>query len=184
MFFDRYNALCEARGLSCKAAAKEIGFSHSIITRWKNEGSSPNATTAIKIANFFGVGMDELLGIITLSNDDQKELFQVLLKGLNATKTAMAVAEAEAKVKSETIRKIGMMRMPRIPEDDIIALGKVLEIEDDVQAFLDKIKKPTTVVRDELQETLDAINVLASQMTKEELERAKEFLQFQLASRK
>lgn len=183
MFYDRFKALCDAKGKSCKAVAIEIGLSNSLTSKWKNTGASPNASTAMKIANYFGVGMDELLGILTLSEEDQKELFQILLKGMNATKTAMSVAEAEAKIKNETIRKIGMKRMPRLSEDDIMALGKVLEIETDVQVFLDKIKKPTTVVRDELQADIDAINLLASQMTKEELARAKEFLAFQLASR-
>ena len=35
MFFDRFEALCKAKGISCKKAALEIGFSNSLQTRWR-----------------------------------------------------------------------------------------------------------------------------------------------------
>lgn len=40
-----------------------MGFSRSLAAKWKNEGSTPAGDTIAKIADFFGVTTDELLGI-------------------------------------------------------------------------------------------------------------------------
>ena len=61
MFFNRFKALCEERGLSVYAACTEIGLNRSAVNKWK-QGGKPNGTTAAKMAQFFGVTTDYLLG--------------------------------------------------------------------------------------------------------------------------
>ena len=62
MFFDVYFDLCKRKGVSCKKAAEDIGLSNSITTKWKKTGATPGGETLTKIANYFGVSIDYLLG--------------------------------------------------------------------------------------------------------------------------
>lgn len=61
MFYDRFSDLCQKKGISPSTAAKEIGLSNSIITYWKR-GATPKYDTAQKLASYFGVSVDYLLG--------------------------------------------------------------------------------------------------------------------------
>ena len=62
MFFDIFYALCKEKGVSCKKAAEEIGLSNSITTKWKKTGATPSGETLDKVAAYFGVSTDYLLG--------------------------------------------------------------------------------------------------------------------------
>ena len=62
MFFDIFKNLCDAKGVSCKRAASEMGFSNSITTKWKKTGATPQGDTLQRIADYFGVTTDYLLG--------------------------------------------------------------------------------------------------------------------------
>ena len=63
-FFDRYNALCEARGIkpAADSTTKPLGISRAHVTQWKQHGYVPNAKTLILIADVFNVSIDYLLG--------------------------------------------------------------------------------------------------------------------------
>lgn len=67
MFYDVFNSLCVAKGISCKRASMEIGLSNSTAAKWKRTGATPNGDTLNKIADYFGVTTDYLL------NGEQKE---------------------------------------------------------------------------------------------------------------
>lgn len=62
MFFDIFYDLCQRKGVSCKKAAEEIGLSNSITTKWKKTGATPGGETLQRIAKYFGVSTDFLLG--------------------------------------------------------------------------------------------------------------------------
>ena len=61
MFFDRFKRLCDDRGISVYKACTDIGLNRSAVAKWKN-GGKPNGTTASKLADYFGVSTDYLLG--------------------------------------------------------------------------------------------------------------------------
>lgn len=61
MFFDRLKHLCDLRGISPYRACIDIGLNRSAVAKWKN-GGAPNGTTAAKLADYFGVTTDYLLG--------------------------------------------------------------------------------------------------------------------------
>lgn len=63
MFFDIFYDLCKKKGVSCKKAAEEIGLSNSITTKWKKTGATPGGETLDKVAAYFSVSTDYLLGI-------------------------------------------------------------------------------------------------------------------------
>lgn len=62
MFFDIFCDLCSKKGISPNKAAGEIGLSNSITTKWKKTGATPGGDTLNRIAKYFGVSTDYLLG--------------------------------------------------------------------------------------------------------------------------
>ena len=61
MFFNRFKALCDERGISVYRACEAIGLNRSAVAKWK-AGGKPNGSTAGKLADYFGVTTDYLLG--------------------------------------------------------------------------------------------------------------------------
>ena len=62
MFYDRFRQLCENKGISCNKAALEIGLSNATPTKWRKTGATPTGETLDRIAKYFGVSTDYLLG--------------------------------------------------------------------------------------------------------------------------
>jgi transcriptional regulator with XRE-family HTH domain len=60
-FYDNFVKLCNSVGKSPSRVVLDIGGTKSAVTRWKN-GSNPTDATAMKIAEYFGVSMQELTG--------------------------------------------------------------------------------------------------------------------------
>ena len=67
MFYDLFCELCQKKGVSPTRATVEIGLSRTIGTKWKTTGATPKGETLSKIADYFGVSVDYLLG------NDQKQ---------------------------------------------------------------------------------------------------------------
>ena len=171
MFFDRFEALCKAKGISCKKAALEIGFSNSLQTRWRN-GSAPNAENVAAIATYFGVSTDYLLGVATLTEEEQKELFSILTNACSEGQISPEDVQVEAQISNKTnvIEKLGLGRMPRVSMDDIFAIADVLDCRAEVEEFLDKIKKPTAIESDELLRQTDEVKELLKKIAPEQRE--------------
>ena len=62
MFYDRFRQLCGSKGVSCNKAALEIGLSNATPTKWRKTGATPTGETLDRIAKYFGVSTDYLLG--------------------------------------------------------------------------------------------------------------------------
>ena len=62
MFYDIYCELCQKKGLTPSGAAAKIGFNRASVTMWKNTGKAPKQDLLIRIAEYFGVSVDYLLG--------------------------------------------------------------------------------------------------------------------------
>ena len=60
-FFERFSSLCKSVGETPNSVAKSIGASSGSVTAWKN-GTEPRYSTVVKIADYFGVSVDYLLG--------------------------------------------------------------------------------------------------------------------------
>lgn len=61
LFWDIFSKLCKDNNVTPTTVVKSFDISHGVITRWKN-GSLPSADVLIKIADYFGVSVDYLLG--------------------------------------------------------------------------------------------------------------------------
>ena len=61
MFLERVEQLCKEIGSKPNPVVKELGLSNSITTKWKN-GAIPNGEILLKIADYFNVSIDYLMG--------------------------------------------------------------------------------------------------------------------------
>ena len=70
MFSDNYIRLCKENGVGVTVASQEIGYSANSGKKW-SEGSVPRKTTLLKIAEYFGVTVEDLMeGQPTMSYGD------------------------------------------------------------------------------------------------------------------
>lgn len=100
-FYENYLKLCEKAGKTPSAAALEMGLSKPTVNRWKKGGGATDAT-ALKVASYFGVTIEELTG------EEQKEkpnaLDGVELEKLSPARRALL--EALEGMDDENIMKI------------------------------------------------------------------------------
>lgn len=59
-FYQKLETLCKNRGITITTLANELGFSSSAGTTWKKLKSKPRNSTLKKIADYFGIVIDEL----------------------------------------------------------------------------------------------------------------------------
>lgn len=59
VFYENFLNLCNKKGVAPSAAVVEMGFQKSVVTRWKK--SIPTDANKQKIAQYFGVTVDELM---------------------------------------------------------------------------------------------------------------------------
>lgn len=60
-FYSNFISLCNSREKTPSRVVLEVGLKKSAVTRWK-AGGSPTDATAQKIADYFGVSVQELMG--------------------------------------------------------------------------------------------------------------------------
>ena len=60
MFWERFVLLCNKRLKSPNKVCSELGYSSAIATKWKN-GAVPRDSTLQKIADYFGITVEDLL---------------------------------------------------------------------------------------------------------------------------
>lgn len=76
MFYENFLRLCNGVNKSPSAVATELGLQKSAVTRWK-QGCVPTDATKTKIADYFGISIEELCGTMSvrrqklLVNDDE-----------------------------------------------------------------------------------------------------------------
>lgn len=99
-FSSRFKQLCKERNVTQKKALEDMGFHRNAAQRWAD--GSPSTDALIKIAEYFGMSTDEVLGVETKkaptpegereysdlelidavmrANDQQKEAIRLFLK--------------------------------------------------------------------------------------------------------
>ena len=60
-FLSNYDNLCAAIGKAPSAVLKELGMSHNMYAHWKT-GGMPTNPTKLKLAEYFGITVSELMG--------------------------------------------------------------------------------------------------------------------------
>lgn len=159
MFYDRYLALCKERGLKPNQAAVQIGLNKGSISYWKRQWqlgkeALPDSVNAQRIADFFGVSVDYLLGRTDdpTNYDDGDILAQIPLSYVEAAdgdmkraRAIMLAAERDAQMEAQEQAK-SARRFSKRDSDLIFALwGDTADIDEqdveDVRKFADFIKE-------------------------------------------
>lgn len=68
-FYNRFLALCKQKKMSPSAVTRELGLNNSISTSWKR-GAFPTSNTLQKLADYFGITIDDLLGLKPLADKE------------------------------------------------------------------------------------------------------------------
>ena len=61
MFYDRFIKLCEDSNIKPTPLLRKLGLSSGNLQKWQN-GATVNSSVLIKIADYFNVSVDYLLG--------------------------------------------------------------------------------------------------------------------------
>lgn len=69
-FYSLYCDLCKNADITPSGVANAIGFNRATVTTWKNTGNTPKGDLLIKIAKYFDVPIDFLLGLPPFDNWD------------------------------------------------------------------------------------------------------------------
>ena len=62
MFISRIELLLAEKGIQKKTFLAELGLSKNSFVNWRDRGNVPSGATLQKIADYFGVSLDYLLG--------------------------------------------------------------------------------------------------------------------------
>jgi transcriptional regulator with XRE-family HTH domain len=63
LFAERIKELRQEKNMLQKDLAKFLGFKASAISEWETRGKEPDFSTLCKLAKYFGVSTDYLLGL-------------------------------------------------------------------------------------------------------------------------
>jgi len=104
MFYDNFIKLCAKKGESPNAVAAKLGLSTGTVTWWK-KGRMPREPLLYKIAEYFNVSVDFLLGKSTGESQDQADNIPSNPYGLNLNPD-----------QTEKLKEI-LERFNKLPED-------------------------------------------------------------------
>lgn len=62
-FYDIFERLCGDKGATPTQVARDNGLTQQTVSHWKTRGSTPKAETVQRLADYFGVSVNYLLGL-------------------------------------------------------------------------------------------------------------------------
>lgn len=92
MFYERFQVLCHERGLSVSAAMNILGVSSGNMTHWR-KGRLPKGDTLRRMAKFFDVPVDTLIGSKLESLAVQQEKLLLLFESVPEEKRAQLLQQ-------------------------------------------------------------------------------------------
>lgn len=84
-------ALRKEKGMTQLELAEKMGVTDKAVSKWERDLSCPDVNTIPRLAELFGISVDELMQVKTTSNEksDKSELLNLILRGVGL---AMGVA--------------------------------------------------------------------------------------------
>lgn len=147
MFWERFVQECEKKGLKPNPAAKEMGISSASVTKWSN-GVIPRGNTLDKIASYFGVSTDYLLGKTNNPLPQSAQIVAYLPYEKRGTRPVIGIASAgtgvfadeeilgwqsvDAEYDTEEcfwLKVAGDSMSPKIDDGDLVLIQRDAEIE-------------------------------------------------------
>ena len=115
-FYDIFELLCKEREITPTQAARENGISQGVVSMWKRRGSTPSATSLVKLADYFGVSVDYLIGV------DDSVIATAAERTLTRTKELSTIYE---KLKSSPDSDEKIQDMNRLRQELSFLLGEI-----------------------------------------------------------
>ncbi len=72
--YENYEKILKERGLTNYKVSKDTGIAQSVLSTWKNKGTTPKADKLQILAEYLGVSIDYLLGV--QQNVQSEEYYQ------------------------------------------------------------------------------------------------------------
>lgn len=120
MFYDVYSSLCKKNGKKASVVAAELGINKSNVSNWKNNGYTPRGEALQKIADYFGVTTDFLLGNEKTPPVNQERLGEIF--SLSDIEKQIILAYRNA----DEAGRIGVLRMLQIEEIEEKKIAQVV----------------------------------------------------------
>lgn len=113
--YERIIELCNQKGVSAGKMCSEVGISRGLITDLKmGRKSNPTAATMAKIASYFGVSVDYLLGKEEKpASDDADELNEYLEELKNRPEMRMLFSLAKGATKEDVEQAVKIIEALR-----------------------------------------------------------------------
>lgn len=142
MFWDNLIKLCNDAGVSPNGVCNDLGLSNATATKWKS-GAIPRNSTLKKIADYFGVTVDYLLGRESVVSKDssEKKGFKVPVLGYVAAgipieeiADVLDYEELDANEFNPNYTYFGLKikgdsMMPRIQRGDVVIVRQQPDVE-------------------------------------------------------
>ena len=106
MFWDNYLQLCVEREKSPTSVGLELGFSRATVSNWKN-GGVPRETALLKIASYFNVTPDYLLGRTDQKEKPSEEGEDVVVVSRNGERFVHHLNPDQIKLLEDMIKQFG-----------------------------------------------------------------------------
>lgn len=129
MFFDIFSELCRRNGVTPNKALVDCEISRTSVAKWK-KGAVPNGSTLSKIADYFGVTTDYLLGQEkeTVIIPGRLKIIEVNDPNLENIQYRIEAADEDAYKKGvEIFEKAGVLVPAATPEERIFSALKKLD---------------------------------------------------------
>lgn len=125
VFYDVFKQLCDKKGVSPSRACLDMKLSRSLGAKWKNTGANPSFDVLSKIAAYFGVSVDYLLG----NEQKEKPAQNVQVRDENDN---IVVLDKETRDLIDSLRSKPEMKMlfsvsKGATKEDIIRTVKIIE---------------------------------------------------------
>lgn len=114
IIFTRIKELCQKRGITVNKLELEVGMSQYSISRWKSS-NSPTVDKLLRVAQYFGVSLDYLVGQVDISSPKPSIQAACVLTGLSED----SVANLAQLTQSEDYKnRVKLLAINLILEDD------------------------------------------------------------------
>lgn len=103
MLYERIQGLCKNHGISIPKLEDELGFGGGTISKWKT--SSPGSDKLVKVAIYFRVSTDYLLGLNNgMQCSEAEGEILLLFRDLNPTGQGIAIGQVKSLTEQKALR--------------------------------------------------------------------------------
>lgn len=130
-FYEKFVRLCDEKGVKPGRAASDCGINRSNVTSWKNNGYTPRGEALQRIAAYFGVSSDSLLGLEKerepADNGDDQKAYSAKLAVEEDSKTPPSTEERQGRNVIKIAGRNGVYRERILSDSQLAALESILD---------------------------------------------------------